>query len=70
MLKGQILDAVNGLQGREREVIILRFGLHDGKPRSRHEVGKAFGISKTRILQIERSALEELREKAESVGWV
>ena len=69
MLKDNILDAVNLLSGREREVIILRFGLNDGRPRSRHEVGKAFGISKTRILQIERSALEELRQQAESVGW-
>ena len=69
ILKDQILDAVNLLSGRAREVIILRFGLNDGRPRSRHEVGKAFGISKTRILQIERSALEELRQQAETVGW-
>ncbi len=70
ILKQQILDAVRSLSGREREVIILRFGLHDGRPRSRHEIGKAFGISKTRILQIERSALEELRQQAEAVGWL
>jgi RNA polymerase primary sigma factor len=69
ILKTQILEAVNLLPGREREVIILRFGLYDGHPKSRHEVGKAFGISKTRILQIERSALEELRQQAEAVGW-
>jgi RNA polymerase primary sigma factor len=69
ILKDQILEAVNLLPGREREVIILRFGLYDGHPKSRHEVGKAFGISKTRILQIERSALEELRQQAETVGW-
>ncbi len=70
ILRDQILSAVDALPGREREVIILRFGLHDGRPRSRHEVGKAFGISKTRILQIERSALEELRQQAEATGWV
>jgi RNA polymerase primary sigma factor len=70
ILKQQILDAVRQLSGREREVIILRFGLQDGRPRSRHEIGKAFGISKTRILQIERSALEELRQQAETVGWL
>ena len=70
ILKEQILKAIDSLPGREREVIILRFGLHDGRPRSRHEVGKAFGISKTRILQIERSALEELRQQAETVGWL
>jgi len=69
ILKEQILNAVDSLPGREREVIILRFGLHDGRQRSRHEVGRAFGISKTRILQIERSALEELRQQAEVVGW-
>jgi len=70
ILRDQIMDAVDSLSGREREVIILRFGLHDGRPRSRHEVGRAFGISKTRILQIERSALEELRQQAEAVGWM
>jgi RNA polymerase primary sigma factor len=70
ILKQQILEAVRRLSGREREVIILRFGLHDGRPRSRHEIGRAFGISKTRILQIERSALEELRQQAEAVGWL
>lgn len=69
IMKDQILNAVDCLPGREREVIILRFGLHDGRQRSRHEVGRAFGISKTRILQIERSALEELRQQAEAVGW-
>jgi len=70
ILRDQILSAVDLLPGREREVIILRFGLYDGHPRSRHEVGKAFGISKTRILQIERSALEELRQQAEDIGWM
>jgi RNA polymerase primary sigma factor len=69
ILRDQILNAVDSLPGREREVIILRFGLHDGRARSRHEVGKVFGISKTRILQIERSALEELRQQADAVGW-
>jgi RNA polymerase primary sigma factor len=69
ILRDQILAAVDALPGREREVIILRFGLHDGRPRSRHEVGKSFGISKTRILQIERSALQELKLQAETVGW-
>jgi RNA polymerase primary sigma factor len=69
ILRDQILAAVGALPVREREVIILRFGLHDGHPRSRHEVGKSFGISKTRILQIERSALQELKQQAEAVGW-
>ncbi len=70
ILRDQILDAVEMLPDREREVVILRFGLHDGYPRSRHEIGKVFGISKTRILQIERSALEELRQQADVVGWM
>jgi RNA polymerase primary sigma factor len=70
ILKDQILDAIETLPEREREVVILRFGLHDGFPRSRHEIGKVFGISKTRILQIERSALKELRQQADVVGWM
>jgi len=70
ILRDQILNAVETLPDREREVVILRFGLHDGCPKSRHEIGKVFGISKTRILQIERSALEELRQHTDVIGWM
>jgi RNA polymerase primary sigma factor len=69
LLREWIFDALSSLPDRERDVIMLRFGLQDGRQRSRHEVGEEFGISKERIRQIERNALSELRQRAEAVGW-
>jgi DNA-directed RNA polymerase sigma subunit (sigma70/sigma32) len=47
----------------ERELIILRtrFGLEDGKPRTLAETGKLIGVSRERIRQIERRALQKLK---------
>ena len=70
VLREQVGAAVDALPHREKEIIALRYGLNDGRPRSRDEVGRAFGVSKTRVLQIERAAMEKLRQRAETCGWV
>jgi RNA polymerase primary sigma factor len=54
-------DALAGLSAREQEVIRLRFGLLDGKPRTLEEVGQEFGVTRERIRQIEHKALKKLR---------
>lgn len=59
----QIERALNALPEREREVIYLRFGLRDGKHRTLEEVGEYFDVTRERIRQIERKALEKLRAK-------
>ena len=51
---------------RERQVIILRFGLEDGHPRTLEEVGKAFNVTRERIRQIEAKALRKLRNPVRS----
>ena len=57
----QIEAALNTLPEREREVIYLRFGLRDGKHRTLEEVGRYFDVTRERIRQIERKALEKLK---------
>jgi RNA polymerase sigma factor (sigma-70 family) len=55
---GRVLGA---LPERERQVLVLRFGLDSGTPRTLQEVGAAMGCSRERARQLERGALEALR---------
>jgi len=54
----QVLDA---LPDRERQVLVLRFGLDSGTPRTLEEVGTVMGFSRERARQVERDALASLR---------
>ena len=56
-----IKEVLVDLSDREREIIILRFGLDDGRARTLEEVGKVFGVTRERIRQIEAKALRKLR---------
>jgi RNA polymerase primary sigma factor len=56
--------ALEGLHDRERQVLIMRFGLHDGKVRTLEEVGSHFNVTRERIRQIETKALAKLRQPA------
>ena len=61
------IDALLGdLKERERQVIVLRFGLEDGHPRTLEEVGKEFNVTRERIRQIEAKALRKLRNPVRS----
>jgi RNA polymerase primary sigma factor len=61
MLRDQIASALDQLTERERKVLELRYGLSDGQPRTLEEVGKAFGVTRERVRQIEVKALRKLR---------
>ena len=61
LLRSQIGDSLDRLDDRERRIVILRFGLEDGKYRTLEEVGQEFGITRERIRQIESKALRKLR---------
>lgn len=61
MLRSQIAAALDQLTERERRVLELRYGLSDGQPRTLEEVGKAFGVTRERVRQIEVKALRKLR---------
>ena len=61
MLREHIDLLLQDLKDRERQVIVLRFGLEDGHPRTLEEVGREFNVTRERIRQIEAKALRKLR---------
>ncbi|GIV98417.1 MAG: DNA-directed RNA polymerase sigma-70 factor [Herpetosiphonaceae bacterium] len=61
MLHKELAEALEKLPERERTVLQLRYGLHDGKRRTLEEVGAAFGITRERTRQIEAEAMRHLR---------
>lgn len=66
MLREHIDTLLEDLKDREKQVIILRFGLQDGHPRTLEEVGKEFNVTRERIRQIEAKALRKLRNPVRS----
>ena len=66
MLKQMLGDVLDTLSDRERRVIILRFGLIDGRQRTLEEVGQEFQVTRERIRQIETKALRKLRHPTRS----
>ncbi len=59
-------EVLGDLSDRESEVVRLRFGLEDGRPRTLEEVGLAFGVTRERIRQIESKTLAKLRHPIRS----
>jgi RNA polymerase primary sigma factor len=65
-LQLQLAEALEGLSERERQVLVMRFGLADGKPRTLEEVGAHFNVTRERIRQLETKALAKLRHPDKS----
>ena len=65
-LQDQLAAALEGLNDREREVLIMRFGLADGRTRTLEEVGSHFKVTRERIRQLETKALAKLRHPDKS----
>ena len=66
MLQKQLREVLDTLSEREKKVLILRFGLDDGRPRTLEEVGREFNVTRERIRQIEAKALRKLRHPSRS----
>lgn len=66
LLHEQLNEVLHTLTPREEQVLKLRFGLMDGRPRTLEEVGKEFHITRERIRQIEAKALRKLRHPSRS----
>jgi RNA polymerase primary sigma factor len=64
LLQSYLSLALEALGEREREVLVMRFGLADGKVRTLEEVGDYFSVTRERIRQIETKALAKLRQPA------
>ena len=66
LLREQLEEVLETLTEREKKVLILRFGLEDGRSRTLEEVGKEFSVTRERIRQIEAKALRKLRHPSRS----
>ncbi len=64
LLQEYLSLVLEGLNERERQVLIMRFGLADGKVKTLEEVGAHFNVTRERIRQIETKALAKLRQPA------
>jgi RNA polymerase primary sigma factor len=65
----QLLDALmTELNDRQRTILRLHFGLEDGVTRSLEEISKQLGISKERVRQIERQAMEKMQKMGAGLG--
>ena len=64
LLQEYLSLVLEGLNERERQVLIMRFGLADGKVKTLEEVGSHFSVTRERIRQIETKALAKLRQPA------
>jgi RNA polymerase nonessential primary-like sigma factor len=62
MMKGDVRNVLSTLEDRERDVVVLRFGLDGGQPRTLEQIGKQFGLSRERVRQIERETMAKLRD--------
>jgi len=61
LLKDALGEVLETLSPRERRVLMMRFGLEDGKPKTLEEVGKEFKVTRERIRQIEAKAIRKLK---------
>jgi RNA polymerase primary sigma factor len=66
MLKEEMQTALSSLTEREKKILILRFGVNDGCPRTLEEVGNVFKVTRERVRQIEAKALKKLRHPTRS----
>ncbi|GAA4642177.1 sigma-70 family RNA polymerase sigma factor [Gordonia humi] len=62
LLHSDIRSVLGTLDEREQSVIIMRYGLDDGQPRTLDQIGRAFGLSRERVRQIERDVMGKLRQ--------
>ncbi len=68
LLPGEIARLLAQLDDREREILTLRFGLDQGRPRTLEEVGEHFHLTRERIRQIEARAMSKLRHPSSDMG--
>ena len=60
-MRDELSELLEVLDDRERKIILMRFGLDDGKPKTLEEIGKKFGVTRERIRQLQSIALAKLR---------
>ena len=68
MMKGDVNKLLSTLSEKERDIIIKRYGFNDREPMSLNSIGEEYHLTKERIRQIEKSALEKLKRNGEDLG--
>ncbi|KAM7274992.1 hypothetical protein ACFE04_016858 [Oxalis oulophora] len=63
-MKEEFYALLNGLSSKERQVLILRYGLEGFPPKTLEEIGKSFNVSKEWVRRIQKNALIKLRDEA------
>jgi RNA polymerase primary sigma factor len=65
-----LMEALGALSDRERQVVVLRYGLTDAEPKTLEEIGRRLGLTRERVRQIELDSLKRLASlrELESVG--
>jgi RNA polymerase primary sigma factor len=61
LMADQLRHALDALTPREATIMSMRFGLYDGNPHTLDEIGKALGLTRERIRQLEKQSLSKLR---------
>jgi RNA polymerase primary sigma factor len=61
LMADQLRNALDALTPREATIMAMRFGLYDGNPHTLDEIGRALGLTRERIRQLEKQSLSKLR---------
>jgi RNA polymerase primary sigma factor len=61
LMADQLRHALDALTPREATIMSMRFGLYDGNPHTLDEIGRALGLTRERIRQLEKQSLSKLR---------
>ena len=65
----EVRQALEQLEGREREILILRYGIYGGKPLTQREIASKLNISRSYVSRIEKKAVERLKEEFDTRYW-
>ncbi|KAL5994157.1 hypothetical protein ACLOJK_035029 [Asimina triloba] len=68
LMRRHIRNLLSILTTRERQIIQLRYGIHDGREKTLEEIGTVFGLTKERIRQLENEALNKLKQLKQVQG--